>query len=78
MTTTPLQPPRRTRGSTRVDPVFAWRRERLMAVGFDEETAALLAGQRGVDLHAVLALVARGCPPHLAARIMDTGVGPHA
>lgn len=54
------------------DKVLAWRREQLMNAGFDATTALDLATQRGVDLHAVLDLVARGCPPVLAARIMDT------
>ncbi|HET7682948.1 MAG TPA: hypothetical protein VFK34_04690 [Marmoricola sp.] len=58
------------------DRVLAWRREQLLAAGFDEPTADDLARQRGVDLHAVLGLVAKGCPPALAARIMDTGAGP--
>lgn len=57
------------------DQVLAWRRERLLSAGFDELTAQYLADLRTVDLHAVLDLVARGCPPELAARIMDPGVG---
>lgn len=50
-------------------PVVAWRAERLRAAGFDDALARLLSGDRGFDLHAVLELVDRGCPPPLAARI---------
>ena len=40
-----------------------------------------LAAEREVDLHALLDLVDRGCPPHLAARIMGSravGIGADA
>jgi hypothetical protein len=48
----------------------AWREARLRAAGFERETAAQLAREDAVDLHALLELVDRGCPPHLAARIL--------
>ena len=47
-----------------------WRRERLIATGFGSELAEELASDRRVDLHAVLELIDRGCPPELAARIL--------
>jgi hypothetical protein len=47
-----------------------WRRARLLLAGFDEPVAADLASDCAVDLHALLVLVDRGCPPHLAARIL--------
>lgn len=47
-----------------------WRREQLARVGFDEVSAAKLAGGDEVDLHQVLDLVARGCPLPLATRIL--------
>jgi hypothetical protein len=50
--------------------VVAWRRRRLERAGFDHEVAASFAADRRVDLHALLDLVDRGCPPHLAARIL--------
>jgi hypothetical protein len=53
------------------DLVVRWRRERLLAAGFDAEDATVLAVTRDVDLHALLALVDRGCPPQLACRILD-------
>jgi hypothetical protein len=41
-----------------------------MSAGFDAELAERLAGQDRVDLHALLELVDRGCPPDLAVRIL--------
>jgi hypothetical protein len=52
------------------DPVVAWRSERLRASGFADELARQIAGDRSYDLHAVLELVDRRCPPELAARIL--------
>ena len=50
--------------------VVAWRRCRLLEYGFPPPLADELARQR-VDLHALLQLVDRGCPPELAARILS-------
>lgn len=50
--------------------IVQWRRDRLAAAGFAEALAAELANSRQVDLHAVLDLIDRGCPPVLAARIL--------
>ena len=47
-----------------------WRRRRLTAAGFEPELAAELAVEPAVDLHELLVLVDRGCPPALAARIL--------
>lgn len=47
-----------------------WRRRRLRGAGFAPAAAAALAADCGADLHALLELVDRGCPPHLAARIL--------
>ena len=47
-----------------------WRVARLREAGFDDGLASALADHRGVDLHALLNLVDRGCPPALAARIL--------
>jgi hypothetical protein len=52
--------------------VVRWRWERLSAAGFDDRLARALAGEGDVDLHALLDLVDKGCPPHLAARIMGS------
>lgn len=53
-----------------VSPVVEWRRSRLVDAGFGAELAAELARDCGVDLHAMLELTDRGCPPVLAARIL--------
>ena len=55
-------------GGPAVD-VLAWRAGRLEDAGFPPALAGTLARQR-VDLHSLLQLVDRGCPPGLAARIL--------
>jgi hypothetical protein len=50
--------------------VVAWRRDRLEAAGFPGGLARALAEDRRVDLHALIELTERGCPPETAARIM--------
>ena len=47
-----------------------WRAQRLRSAGFPADLAERLAAKRQVDLHELLELVDRGCPPHLAARIL--------
>ena len=51
--------------------VVAWRRRRLLDAGFGAALADELSGDARVDLHALLQLVERGCPPALAARILS-------
>ncbi|MEY2513643.1 MAG: hypothetical protein QOJ89_1001 [bacterium] len=41
-----------------------------MAAGFDASLASRLTRDEAVDLHALLVLLDRGCPPELAARIL--------
>jgi hypothetical protein len=48
----------------------AWRRARLRQAGFDVGLTEQLSHEPGVDLHALIGLVERGCPPPLAARIL--------
>lgn len=50
--------------------IVAWRRTRLRKAGFDNKLAEQLSRQCGVDLHGLIELVERGCPPPLAARIL--------
>jgi hypothetical protein len=50
--------------------VHAWRVCWLLESGFDRGLAESLASS-DVDLHALLELVDRGCPPELAARILS-------
>jgi hypothetical protein len=70
-----------TRTPTPSPDVVRWRLRRLTDAGFDRPLAAELAVDAAADLHALLNLVDRGCPPRLAARIMgsravDAEVGP--
>jgi hypothetical protein len=50
--------------------IVAWREARLHLAGFDHEAASRLAREEAIDFHALLDLIDRGCPPHLAARIV--------
>ncbi len=52
------------------DGVAAWRTDRLLDAGLGEASARALGADCVVDLHALLELVDRGCPPELAARIV--------
>ncbi len=52
------------------DEVVAWRRRQLAASGFAVGLAARLARDARYDLHALIELVERGCPPELAVRIV--------
>jgi hypothetical protein len=51
--------------------VRTWRLCWLLDAGFEPRLAESLAATPTVDLHAVLELVDRGCPPALAARILS-------
>ena len=51
--------------------VVAWRVCRLLEAGFAQDLAQRLASTPAIDLHALLQLVDRGCPPGLAARILS-------
>jgi hypothetical protein len=50
--------------------VVRWRVRQLSGAGFPPPLADALAGDFRLDLHALLQLVERGCPPALAARIL--------
>lgn len=72
MSRTPSQP-----GPPATDTsLVQWRRRRLMAAGFDAPLAASLTKDEAVDLHELLVLLDRGCPPELAARIVAPIDGP--
>jgi hypothetical protein len=58
--------------------ISEWRRRRLAAAGFERGLAAELAAGPAIDLHELLVLVDRGCPPALAARILAPLDGPTA
>jgi hypothetical protein len=55
---------------TEQDLVFAWRLEALQRAGYASVDAWLLAGSRDVDLRLAERLLAEGCPPATAARIL--------
>jgi hypothetical protein len=51
--------------------LVAWRRERLLRAGVEAELATSIASDCAMDLHAMIELLERGCPPALAARILE-------
>jgi hypothetical protein len=50
--------------------LWRWRADRLMAAGFDRPLAERIAADPGYDLHALIELTERTCPPELACRIL--------
>jgi hypothetical protein len=59
-----------TSDAPKLDLVQAWRFERLCAAGLPPDLATSVSADRAYDLHALLELVDRGCPPELATRIL--------
>jgi hypothetical protein len=51
--------------------LLAWRRGQLVLSGFPPELAERVAGHGSFDLHALIELAERGCPPELATRILS-------
>ncbi|WP_100500312.1 hypothetical protein [Geodermatophilus chilensis] len=64
-----------TQADPRGEEVVAWRRRQLLSAGFPPGLAGALAEASSFDLHALLQLVERGCPPVLAARILAPADG---
>jgi hypothetical protein len=50
--------------------VLAWRSDLLRQAGCEPGLAWQLAADGAIDLHDLLNLIDRGCPPELAARIL--------
>jgi hypothetical protein len=50
--------------------IVRWRREQFVHAGFFATPGVRLAKDPGCDLHALIELVERGCPPELATRIL--------
>ena len=50
--------------------VIAWRRDQLVRSGFPLPLASWVAHDRRFDMHALIELAERGCPPELAVRIL--------
>ena len=60
----------RTTQKPPVDQVVRWRRAQLAQAGFSAPLAVETASDPSYDLHALIGLVERGCPPGLAVRIL--------
>jgi len=57
--------------------VTSWRRDQLVHSGFPLPLASDIARDGRFDLHALIELAERGCPPELAVRILaplDQGI----
>jgi hypothetical protein len=52
------------------DTVVDWRRRQLVQAGFGEALADRLSCDPRYDLHALIELAERGCPPALAVQIL--------
>jgi hypothetical protein len=50
--------------------VVRWRHEQLVTAAFPSQLAAFVAEDGRYDVHALIELVERGCPPPLAVRIL--------
>jgi hypothetical protein len=55
---------------TESESVIEWRTECLVEAGLPTQLALKVAADPAYDLHSVLGLVDRGCPPELALRIL--------
>jgi hypothetical protein len=61
---------RMTQRAEELATTLPWRRSRLRRAGFDARLAAQIAADLRYDVHAILELTERGCPPELAVRIL--------
>ena len=59
-----------TRSERTQHDLAGWRRDQLLRAGFAPRLAERLARDDGYDLHGLIDLVERGCPPPLAVRIL--------
>jgi hypothetical protein len=60
----------RRRGPDQRQQLVDWRRRYLAGVGVDPALASTVSADLRWDLNALLQLLERGCPGHLAARIL--------
>ena len=58
------------RPDVEIELVERWRAESLARVGYDKESAAVLAASHEVDLHLAVRLAESGCPIDLALQIL--------
>ncbi len=59
-----------TKPDAAVDEVAVWRCAQLTRAGFRLRLAHEIAADARFDMHALIELVERGCPPDLAVRIL--------
>jgi hypothetical protein len=52
------------------DDVVGWRIERLLAAGYDGESALGLALDRSVDVHVAVTILEHGCPVETSLQIL--------
>jgi len=58
------------RPDVEIELVEQWRAQSLVRVGYDLESAAVLAASHEIDLHHAMRLLERGCPVGLALQIL--------
>lgn len=61
---------KKTEKEPRPDPLLRWRFEKLLALGFAPDEAMPLVETPDI-VNAASKLVERGCPPHLAASLLE-------
>jgi hypothetical protein len=54
----------------RASEITSWRCRQLASSGFPGTLARRIAQDASYDLHALIELIERGCPPELAVRIL--------
>ena len=59
-----------TRPDVELDLVEQWRSQSLTRVGYDLESATVLAASHEVDLHLAMRLLEQGCPVNVALQIL--------
>ncbi len=58
------------RPDVEIEVVEQWRIKSLSRVGYDLESATVIAASHEVDLHRAMRLLERGCPVDLALQIL--------
>lgn len=55
---------------TEIERIERWRSDELERAGYSKDAAGKLACRHDVDLHHAIEMIARGCPPDLALKIL--------
>jgi hypothetical protein len=55
---------------TELDKIERWRTEELQRAGYGTRAAGRIASRHDIDLHLAVGLLARGCDPELALKIL--------